>query len=293
MTQEPIKPTIKQNLSALPLSLQQSAPAQSPPAPLPQRAARDAVHEAAREDDSAQPFRPLFRPPVAILEICDDGADAGEVIRMRADSITIGRSNADVVIPHDSQISSTHARITRRLVGGMFQWFLTDLDSTNGTFIRVAKVALADGQLVLLGSHRYVFRAAQMPVAPPGPEAGPRNQTQGWQQISAADVARLTSTLVRLNPDGTEQSYRLDRDDLLIGQSSEACQIVLAGDPAVSRIHARVRRGGDGRFVLENANSRNGVWLGIREQRLHKSSHFQLGEQRFRLRVPTTESSSP
>jgi len=66
---------------------------------------------------------------------------------------------------------------------------------------------------------------------------------------------------------------------------------VLADDPAVSKIHARLRRGGDGRFVLENANSRNGVWLGIQEQRLHKTAHFQLGEQRFRLRVPSTDSS--
>jgi len=253
--------------------------------------ARDGVQEPARQDDSAQPFQPLFRAPVAILEICDDGAESGELIRVRSDSITIGRSDADVLIPHDSQISSTHARITRRLVGSTYQWFLTDLDSTNGTFIRVAKVSLVDGQLVLLGSHRYRFGAAQMPAAAPEPEPGGRNQTRGWQQLSATDIARLTATLVRLNPDGTEQSYRLDRDELLIGTSPESCQIVLAGDPAVSKIHARVRRGTDGRFVLENVNSRNGVWLGIQEQRLQKTAHFQLGEQRFRLRVPSTDSS--
>jgi pSer/pThr/pTyr-binding forkhead associated (FHA) protein len=291
MTQEPIKPTIKQNLSALPLP-QSTAPRQ-PAAPVPtaKRPPKSSVGEPAREDDSAQPFRPLFRPPVAVLEICDDGAESGELIRVRSESITIGRSNADVVIPHDSQISSTHARISRRLVTGAYQWFLTDLESTNGSFIRVAKVSLVDGQLVLLGSHRYQFRAAQLPAAPPEPESGARNQTRGWQQLSATEITRLTAAIVRLNPDGTEQSYRLDRDELLIGKSPGACQIVLADDPAVSKIHARVRRGGDGRFVLENANSRNGVWLGIQEQRLHKTAHFQLGEQRFRLRVPSTDSS--
>jgi len=292
MTQEPIKPTIKQNLSALPLPLQQSSAARqsTAPAPVAKRPPKESAPEPAREDDSAQPFRPLFRPPVAVLEICDDGTESAEVIRVRSESITIGRSNADVLIPHDSQISSTHARITRRLVGGAYHWFLTDLDSTNGTFVRVSKVSLADGQLVLLGSHRYRFRAAQLPAAPAEPEPGVRNQTRGWQQLSATDVARLASALVRLNPDGTEQSYRLDRDELLIGKS-EACQIVLADDPAVSKIHARIRRGADGRLVLENANSRNGVWLGIQEQRLQKTAHFQLGEQRFRLRVPSTDGS--
>lgn len=291
MTHEPIKPTIKQNLSALPLQLSQSTVARPPATPVSvaKSPPKKSAGESPQADDSAQPFRPLFRPPVAELEICDDGVESGEVIRVRSDSMTIGRSSADVVIPHDSQISSTHARISRRLVAGAYQWFLTDLDSTNGTFIRVAKVSLVDRQLVLLGSHRYQFRAAQMPAAPPEPEPEGRNQTRGWQQLSATDISRLTAALVRLNLDATEHSYRLDRDELLIGKSADACQIVVVDDPAVSKIHARVRRGSDGRFVLENANSRNGVWVGIQEQRLHKTAHFQLGEQRFRLRVPSTE----
>ena len=109
MTQEPIKPTIKQNLSALPLP-QSTAPRQ-PVAPVPaaKRPPNSSVGEPTREDDSAQPFRPLFRPPVAVLEICDDGAESGELIRVRSESITIGRSNADVVIPHDSRYQELSA----------------------------------------------------------------------------------------------------------------------------------------------------------------------------------------
>jgi pSer/pThr/pTyr-binding forkhead associated (FHA) protein len=159
------------------------------------------------------------------------------------------------------------------------------LNSTNGTFIRVAKVTLADGQFILLGSHRYLFRAAQLPATLPEPAEGSRNQTRGWQQITPVEMGRLTPALVRLHPDGTEQPYRLDRDDLVLGQSTDACQLVIADDPAISSVHARIRRNEEGRFVIENMNSRNGVWLAISEQRLQNNAHFQLGEQRFRLRV--------
>jgi pSer/pThr/pTyr-binding forkhead associated (FHA) protein len=289
MSQEPIKPTIKQNISMLSSLAPTSAPAKSNAAPATappvSKAARKQTAEPRQSNDAACPFRPVFRPPVAVLEICDDGQEEGELIRIRGESLTIGRSNADVLIAHDSQISSTHARISRRLIQGAYEWFLTDLNSTNGTFIRVAKVTFTDGQFILLGSHRYLFRAAQLPATLPEPAEGPRNQTRGWQQITPIDVGRLTPALVRLHPDGTEQPYRLDRDNLIVGQSNGACQMVIADDPAISGVHARIRRNEEGRFVIENMNSRNGVWLAISERRLENKAHFQLGEQRFRLRI--------
>ncbi len=291
MSQEPIKPTIKQNISLLSSLAQTATPAKSqapapPPAPRPvAKPTQKPAAERQLNNDVSQPFRPVFRPPTAVLEICDDGRDEGESIRIRGESLTIGRANADVLIPHDSQISSTHARISRRLVQGSYHWFLTDLNSTNGTFIRVAKVTLADGQFILLGSHRYLFRAAQLPATLPEPTEGPRNQTRGWQQIAPVDMGRLTPALVRLHPDGTERPYRLDRDDMVLGQSADACQLVIADDPAISSVHARIRRNEEGRFVIENMNSRNGVWLSITEQRLQHNAHFQLGEQRFRLKL--------
>jgi len=53
--------------------------------------------------------------------------------------------------------------------------------------------------------------------------------------------------------------------------------------------HARLRRDLDGRFVIENSTGATASGWGIHEQRLKKTSHFQLGEQRFRLRVPGHE----
>jgi pSer/pThr/pTyr-binding forkhead associated (FHA) protein len=233
--------------------------------------------------DRAQPFRPLFRPPTALLDIMDDGGQTEEVVRIRGDVLTIGRSQAHVVIPHDGQMSGTHAQISRRLEGGSYEWVLADLNSRNGTFIRVARVPLADGQMFLLGSHRYVYRAPAIPASAPAAD-GPVG-TQGWQTVSPADLARLTPTLVRLNPDGAEQPFPMLSDKLVIGQDPAVCQVVLDDDPAVSTLHAKIRRTDRGDLVLEDANSRNGIWLAIGKHRFHKAIRFQLGEQRFRIRI--------
>jgi pSer/pThr/pTyr-binding forkhead associated (FHA) protein len=299
MSQFPIKPTIQQS-AASPIvgkpikpTLQQDAAQPERSAPLassghtrPAQSPAAGGPNASASAERARPFIPLFRPPMAVLEILDDGAEeGGETIRIRSDSITIGRSEADVVIPHDGQISGTHASLTRRFIEGAYHWFLTDLKSKNGTFIRVARAPLSEGQLVLLGSHRYRFRAAA-PLNLPATAAPEQPKgTQGWQAVSAADIARMQPALVRMGPDGSERDFPLVKDELAIGQNPAQCQIVFDDDPAVSSLHARVRRDDEGRLILEDARSRNGVWLAVRERRFVKAIKFQLGEQRFRVKV--------
>jgi pSer/pThr/pTyr-binding forkhead associated (FHA) protein len=281
VSQKRIKPTLKQ--SEVKPSPQERVLERTRHQQRPSKTDRPRVNR----EDQARPFRPLSRAPIAIVEILDDGAETGECVRIRSDAITIGREDADILVPHDSQISGTHARISRRLTGGVYHWYLTDLDSTNGTFLRVAKASLVEGQLILMGSYRYVFRTAQATVPDTDSATAGEKGTSGWQTVMAANPAQLTPTLVRLNPDGSEHSFAVDGDDLLIGQSAEACKIVVSDDPAISTVHARVYRSEDGGFLIEDAKSLNGVWMANRERRLSKSSQFQLGDQRFRLRIPT------
>src|SRR4051812_21740842 len=61
----------------------------------------------------AQRDRPVQRPPMAQLCIFDDGATDGEWIRLRADRTVIGRTEGDVLIPHDGQIANPHTEILR------------------------------------------------------------------------------------------------------------------------------------------------------------------------------------
>src|SRR4051794_27294332 len=62
-----------------------------------------------------QPFRPTLRPPMALLNVLDDGCDTGEVLRIRTASFVIGRIEGDLIIPHDEGISGRHAEINRCL----------------------------------------------------------------------------------------------------------------------------------------------------------------------------------
>ena len=62
------------------------------------------------------------------------------------------------------------------------------------------------------------------------------------------------------------------------------CSVVL-NDPLVSPLHARIFRDSKGRWLVENSKSLNGVWLRVAHAPLDASCQFQLGEQRFLLKV--------
>ena len=94
------------------------------------------------QDAGTMTFRPTRRPPMATLCILDDGRDDGEWVRIRGDKVVIGRTEGDVCIPHDTMISSRHAEIIRQAVQGSYRWYLKDLKSTNGTYVRVAGAML-------------------------------------------------------------------------------------------------------------------------------------------------------
>src|SRR5262249_24579521 len=87
-------------------------------------------------DQDTQPFRPTMRPSMALLTVLDDGDDTGEALRIRGGSFVLGRVEGDFVIPHDGGMSGRHAQISRRFENGEYRWFLKDLQSTNGTFVR-------------------------------------------------------------------------------------------------------------------------------------------------------------
>ena len=74
------------------------------------------------------------------------------------DEVSLGRGeDNDVVIPHAS-ISRAHARLMRR--NGVFE--LTDLNSTNGSYVndrKVAKHDLLDNDTVTLGKTNFKFKS--------------------------------------------------------------------------------------------------------------------------------------
>jgi pSer/pThr/pTyr-binding forkhead associated (FHA) protein len=222
---------------------------------------------------------------MALLCIVDDGHEDGEWRRLRGDRVVIGRSEGDILVPHDAMISGRHAELSRQFDRGRYSWQLTDLQSTNGTYVRVGAARLKHNQELLLGGGRYRFDAAPQGVAALTGSAGaPAEQgasTRGWQAVSPAE---LFPSLVELTPQGEGQRFLLTKDDLRIGRDADSCDVVL-NDPLVSPRHARLRRDAKGRWQIENTKSVNGTWVRINQMALDAACLFQLGEQRFLFRV--------
>jgi hypothetical protein len=64
----------------------------------------------------------------------------------------MGRERGELTFPDDGFVSGTHCKVTTR--DGRF--FLRDLDSTNGTYLRVkAEGILAQNDLILLGQQLF------------------------------------------------------------------------------------------------------------------------------------------
>jgi pSer/pThr/pTyr-binding forkhead associated (FHA) protein len=75
----------------------------------------------------------------------------GRTVPVRCDDLVIGRSGADLEVD-DRGVSRRHARLSRGPDGG---WTLTDLGSTNGTFVngvRVRVARLRDGDEIRVGA---------------------------------------------------------------------------------------------------------------------------------------------
>jgi pSer/pThr/pTyr-binding forkhead associated (FHA) protein len=231
-----------------------------------------------------QAERPVVRPPLALLCILDDGRADGEWVRLRADVTVIGRTEGDVRIPHDAAISGRHVQIVRQRGPQGYRWALVDLQSTNGTFVRVGSTFLRHENEVIVGSGRYRFDAGLASAPAVDPPGGPPQTTQAWS--GAAPVRSLVPSLVEVSPAGPVNRIALTLPEYWIGRDARACAIARPDDVLVSARHARLYRDPKGQWHVENNKSPNGLWLRIGEPMpLSGACQFRAGEQRFLFRV--------
>jgi len=226
------------------------------------------------------PVRPRHRPPVPVLTVLDDGSlDSGQEIRIRSDSFLIGRTSGDLVIANDTTLSGQHVQIGLLPDGDRKAWTLTDLGSSNHTFVRVRAAALQPGAVVLIGSRRLQLRPAAcellVPLRPDATCPLPRQPTAG----------EAWDSLVELPGTPSQARFQLPHPRMLIGRDAAKCQISL-DDPALAGVHAELVRRADGLWVIQARPSRNGVWVAVNSLRLASGCFFQCGEQRFRFVLP-------
>lgn len=222
-------------------------PAAAPPAPV----------AAAEPPAEAPAWSPRRRPPMALLHVVDDGRDDGETLRLRGDSLAIGRTTGAITIPHDAFLDEAHARLDRLPAGG---WLLTDLGSRDGTWVRVTTARLRPGTSIRVGSTVLTLR---------GEEAG------GGFLVAGPGGTRPLPCPVAPFFVGRAGAWGG-------GTEPEGVTIIGLDDPHVSPIHAEVivRRGG---LRIVN-HGLNGLWARITAPvRLLATAQFQCGEQRFVL----------
>jgi pSer/pThr/pTyr-binding forkhead associated (FHA) protein len=236
-------------------------------------------------DQDTTPYRPSLRPSMALLYVLDDGDDSGEILRIRANSFVIGRVEGNITIAHDGGISGRHAEISRRHENGEHHWYLKDLQSTNGTFVRAATVILSQDQEVLIGGGRFRFEVPAAPVErAPMPDSA-ANATRKSESLSGSTtVAGLHPVLVDISPGSPGRRFALREQEYWVGRDPSQSSIVV-DDPMVDRRHARVYRDEKNRWIIASARSRNGLWARIQEVSLGRGGFFQCGEQRFFFKV--------
>ena len=73
----------------------------------------------------------------------------GDVYRLYSPTVTLGRTSADILFPRDGFVSGRHASLRESSQGAI----LTDLNSSNGTFVKLKKPAtVTDTICILIGN---------------------------------------------------------------------------------------------------------------------------------------------
>ncbi len=100
---------------------------------------------------------PVITPAVRYILEVREGPLAGKVYRLEGSPVVLGRRDScDIVLP-DESVSRRHARLEPRKDG----WLITDLNSSNGTFVngvRVRTATLSPGDTVKLGATLCAFK---------------------------------------------------------------------------------------------------------------------------------------
>ena len=261
---------------------------------------------------TARPARVAPPPAAHLVLIARDGSE-GSTYPL-SELVDLGRVEGDILFSDDPYVSPRHARITCR--DGTF--FLRDLESTNGVFVRIPFAVAADGpsdqdarpddRITMRGHHgsdalgdarseqslsdqelflvgQQVLKFEVVKQAEEGFGAASENGTLLFGTPAAPRYARLSQRTV----EGLVRDvFHLRKAETVIGR--ESGDIVFTDDPFLSRRHAAVRmRGGPGQpkaFTLTDLGSSNGTFLRIRnEVRLHAGDHFRIGQQLLRFDI--------
>lgn len=171
------------------------------------------------------------------------GPQAGDEVPIRNRAVRIGRGPSNEVVIDDDSVSGSHARLDWDT--GARAWRLTDLGSTNGTFVEGVRLAvhvptpLPLGTSVRFGAVRLHFRAAYVedlpsqataassPAASPVAPSAPASPAQRKAQLRTGAIVGGALLAAALALFGIQQ---LTRDDGAAGARGPAAAGVRGGE---------------------------------------------------------------
>lgn len=219
---------------------------------------------------------PVPAPNAALVVIGQDGTP-GRRYPIIDGLCQIGRAEGSLQLANDPYVSPRHAQLIYR----SGQFFIQDLDSLNGIFVRLrGPLPVEHGDLVLIGLEVLRFEVVSEAEQRLGPAV-----EQGTQVFGSPATPR-PARLIQCTVEGVARDiFFLSRTETVIGR--EAGDIVFTSDPFMSRRHAAITR--DPRtnvFTLRDLGSSNGTYLRIRGERsVGDNDHIRIGQHLFRLEI--------
>ncbi len=95
------------------------------------------IEEAAPVPDGTRLFGTPLQPAWGKVVLVGRGGLRGDQFALRGARVVFGRECGDVLFPNDPFVSREHARLRLELNGSTMSVFIEDLNSANGTYIRI------------------------------------------------------------------------------------------------------------------------------------------------------------
>ncbi len=114
---------------------------------------------------AAKTERLRVEPPSFAWLVVVEGIRAGHIFRLHPEITLIGRDPSCDIVLDDSAVSRQHAKVRVVEEEGKKKFVLHDLASENGTIVNgeaIAKHELTDGDQILIGRTKLVFKQVQL-----------------------------------------------------------------------------------------------------------------------------------
>lgn len=207
------------------------------------------------------------------LAVLDElGAVKQMVVLTRGETI-VGRGACDLSFADDPFLSPLHAQFVSR-DGALF---VRDLGSHNRTWVFIdTPFTLGDDEVLLVGSQVCRVRRVGSPAAP-------ASEGDGTRHMGSATPGSDVALIAQLRGDGSLRDVHYLAAGAAITLGRDTGTWTFPYDQTMSARHAEIRDE-DGRLVIRDLGSRNGIALAVRgEHRLAVGQRVLVGDQVLRV----------